>query len=64
MRRLSLTGDDLNLHFASRAYYLEYVTSKAKENGLIPFYWDAGFTGDKGTGIFDRSNLTISVNKH
>lgn len=59
IRRSSLTGDNLDLHLASRAYYLEYVTSKAKANGMIPFYWDAGFTGNNGTGIFNRENLTI-----
>ena len=32
---------------AFRIYYLEYVCKAAKDNGLAPFYWDAG--GD-GTG--------------
>ena len=58
-RRLSLTGDDLELHLASRAYYLEYVTRQAKENGILPFYWDAGGLGDMGSGLFNRTNLTI-----
>ncbi|MDF1546618.1 MAG: cellulase family glycosylhydrolase, partial [Bacteroidales bacterium] len=58
-RRLSLTGDDLVLHLASRAYYLEYVTRQAKANGILPFYWDAGGLGDMGSGLFNRTNLTI-----
>ncbi len=48
MRRTSLTGDALTLHLASRAYYLKYVTRQAKLNGILPFYWDEGSTGDKG----------------
>ncbi len=55
MRRLSLTGSDLTNHLASRAYYLQYVVTQAKNYGLAPFYWDAGFTGDQGTGLFTRS---------
>ncbi len=37
MRRNNLTGDDLTLHLASRAYYFKYVTQQAIANGLIPF---------------------------
>jgi hypothetical protein len=59
MRRTSLTGDALTLHLASRAYYLKYVTQRARANGMLPFYWDAGGLGDKGSGIFNRQNNTI-----
>lgn len=59
MRRTSLTGDALTLHLASRAYYLKYVTRQAKLNGILPFYWDAGSTGDKGSGIFNRQTNTV-----
>jgi aryl-phospho-beta-D-glucosidase BglC (GH1 family) len=59
MRRTSLTGDALILHLASRAYYLKYVTQRARANGMLPFYWDAGGLGDKGSGIFNRQNNTI-----
>jgi endoglucanase len=33
---------DLNLHLASRAYWMKYVTQKALENGILPFLWDTG----------------------
>ena len=33
---------------------MEYITKSAVDHGLIPFYWDNGYTGDKGSGIFDR----------
>lgn len=52
MRRTNLTGDDLTLHLASRAYYFKYVTQQAIANGLIPFYWDTG-------GVLSRSSNTV-----
>jgi len=58
-RRLSLTGSDLVNHLASRAYYLQYVVRQAKNYGLAPFYWDAGHTGDNGTGLFNRNTGAI-----
>ncbi len=33
---------DLDLHLASRAYWMKYVTQKALENGILPFLWDTG----------------------
>jgi len=42
-------------HIKARNHYLNYVNTKAKENGLIPFYWDNGHTGDNGSGLFNRS---------
>jgi len=45
IRRSSLTGDNLDLHLASRVYFLKYLTKKAKANGILPFYWDAGNMG-------------------
>jgi endoglucanase len=59
-RRLTLTGDALTKHLASRAYFLKYVTSTAKEHGIIPFYWDNGAVGNQGSGIFRRDNYTVS----
>lgn len=43
-------------HKKARANYLKYVTRSARINGLIPFYWDNGHTGDDGSGLFNRSN--------
>ncbi|MFO7656433.1 MAG: cellulase family glycosylhydrolase [Bacteroidales bacterium] len=54
VRRSSLTGDNLTLHLASRAYYFYYVTKQAKANGILPFYWDNGGIGTNGSGIFYR----------
>lgn len=58
-RRSSLTGDNLALHLASRAYYHNYVTRQARKNGLVPFYWDNGGLGNNACGIFNRRTLTV-----
>jgi endoglucanase len=59
IRRSTPTGENLDLHLASRAYYLKYVTQKAKENGILPFYWDAGNMGVNASALFNRQNNTI-----
>ncbi|MDX8338936.1 cellulase family glycosylhydrolase [Draconibacterium sp. IB214405] len=46
----------LEEHKQSRLDYLGYVTKAAKANGMIPFYWDSGYTGNNGTGIFNRND--------
>ncbi|MGC8803720.1 MAG: glycoside hydrolase family 5 protein, partial [Bacteroidales bacterium] len=58
-RRSNFTGDALQLHLASRAYYLKYVTQQARKNGILPFYWDNGGLGAFASGIFDRPNLKV-----
>jgi aryl-phospho-beta-D-glucosidase BglC (GH1 family) len=58
-RRLTLTGDNLDLHLASRAFYLKYVTKQAIANGILPFYWDAGGIGNHGSGLFNRQTNTV-----
>lgn len=59
IRRTNLTGDNLRLHLAARAYHLKYIVQQAKANGLLPFYWDAGGLGNYGTGIIDRNSNTV-----
>lgn len=58
-RRTTLTGDDLTLHLASRAYYLKYVTKQARANGILPFYWDNGGLGNDACGLFNRRTNTV-----
>jgi len=41
------------LDLASRAYYLKYINSSAKTNGIKTFYWDNGVGG--GFALFDRN---------
>ncbi len=54
-----LSGDALALHLKSRATFLTYVVKKAKANGMIPFYWDAGNLGVNTMSLFNRSNNTV-----
>lgn len=58
-RRSGLQGEALERHLASRAWWLEYTTRKAIENGILPFYWDNGGTGRNGCALFDRKSLTL-----
>lgn len=59
-RRTTLTGDNLTKHNAARAYYLEYVTAQAKKNGMVPFYWDNGGTGNLSSGLFNRTTFEVA----
>jgi endoglucanase len=42
----------------SRLDYLSWVFGKAKENGLVPIYWDNGLSSGNGEkfGLFNRGN--------
>lgn len=39
----------------NRAYFNGYVAGKAASLGIIPVYWDNGFNGVYGFGLFDRN---------
>lgn len=54
--RTQLTGADLALHRASRAYYSQYVTKAALANGMLPFYWEIGM--DPGL-LFNRATPAV-----
>ncbi len=43
-----------------RRYWLEYVVTAAKKNGCIPVYWDNGWNGEKGFGLFDRTTGEVT----
>ena len=60
IRRSNLSGSNLSLHLASRAYYLKVVVQQAKANGMVPFYWDEGNLGSNGFGIFNRFNTSVA----
>ena len=60
IRRSNLSGSNLSLHLASRAYYLKVVVQHAKANGMVPFYWDEGNLGSNGFGIFNRFNTSVA----
>ncbi len=56
MYRTQLTGDALTLHRASRAYFHQYVTQKALENGMLPFIWEIGASPG---WLFDRRTPAV-----
>lgn len=53
-----LTGDDFDLHVASRTYFHKYVVDTANSKGLKPIYWDiAGQMFNWSTGaVTDAAN--------
>ncbi len=55
MLRASLGAADYANHIKARNYYLNYITKAAVQNGMIPVYWDSGVTGDKASGLFNRT---------
>src|SRR3954451_12200251 len=54
-----LTGANLDLHLASRLHYHKLIVDTANSLGISPFYWDNGWTGLNGSGIFNRDNATV-----
>lgn len=62
-RDLSSNATWQQKHDDSRAWFAEYVVKKAKDNGLVPFYWDNGPTGYNSSGIFDRNTNTVADQK-
>jgi len=59
IRRSYLRGESLDLHLASRTYFLKYLTQKAKIYGITPFYWDAGNMGDNASAFFNRKENRV-----
>jgi endoglucanase len=54
--RLNLGSDSLNAVCAGyRLYYMQYITHSMFTHGLVPVYWDNGYTGNNSMGIFNRS---------
>jgi endoglucanase len=43
-------------HEQSRIRWNQYITSSAWSHGMVPVYWDNGYTGDGGMGLFDRNS--------
>ncbi len=37
-----------------RVYWNQYITRAAYTRGLVPIYWDNGYTANGGMGLFDR----------
>ena len=50
--------DDENEYY--RAYFAKKLCELSKENGCIPMYWDNGYNGVHGFGLFDRTTCKIT----
>lgn len=50
--------DEMNPEF--RRYWGEYFVKTCHESGVIPVYWDMGYTGKNGMCLFDRKNLVAT----
>ncbi|RYY03250.1 MAG: endoglucanase [Gammaproteobacteria bacterium] len=42
-------------HEQYRLYWDQYISESAIDHQLVPVYWDAGYTGNNGSGLFDRN---------
>ncbi len=52
----AIRREDVPDHEASMICWNRYITRSAVDHGLVPVYWDAGFTGQHGSGLFNRNN--------
>ncbi|MBY0010790.1 glycoside hydrolase family 5 protein [Paenibacillus typhae] len=43
-----------------RAAFAKAVTAAAKKYGAVPIYWDNGYNGQHGFGLFNRMNNTVT----
>jgi endoglucanase len=41
-----------------RKLWNQYITQAAFKRGVVPMYWDSGYTGNHASGLFNRSNGT------
>ena len=53
-------SEDYEYHTEFRRYWLEYVVSAAKKQGIVPVYWDNGWNGNKGFGLINRADLELT----
>jgi hypothetical protein len=56
----ALTGNNLDLHLASRLDYHQLIVDTANSLGIAPYYWDNGHTGTNGSGVFNRNTTTAT----
>lgn len=43
-----------------RAYFAEYVNYAAHQRNVVTVYWDNGYNGNHGFGLFDRTKCTVT----
>jgi endoglucanase len=55
MARLDLGEENNDIHAMYRLYWMQYITRSILQHGLVPFYWDSGYTGNDASGLFNRA---------
>ncbi|NLB62833.1 MAG: glycoside hydrolase family 5 protein [Fibrobacter sp.] len=59
IKRINLTGKDLELHLKSRAAFYKYVVKAGKQNNLTAVIWDTGYLGNHNMTVIDRNSGEI-----
>jgi len=52
----AISRTDLDSTQKYRTYWDQYITRSAFQHGLVPVYWDNGYTGNHTMGLFDRTS--------
>lgn len=52
---------DTDMHNKSVEYWATYVTKQAKANGLLPFWWEIGFTLDRANNVVKDQPLLNAI---
>lgn len=52
---------DLDMHNKSVDYWATYVTKQAKAHGLLPFWWEIGFTLDRANNVVKDQRLLDAI---
>jgi endoglucanase len=52
---------DLDMHNKSVDYWATYVTKQAKAHGLLPFWWEIGFTLDRANNAVKDQALLDAI---
>jgi len=52
----AISRTDLDSTQKYRTYWDQYITRSAFQHGLVPVYWDNGYTGNHTMGLFDRAS--------
>lgn len=52
---------DMDMHNKSVDYWATYVTKQAKAHGLLPFWWEIGFTLDRANNVVKDQALLDAI---
>jgi hypothetical protein len=52
---------DLDMHNKSVDYWATFVTKQAKAHGLLPFWWEIGFTLDRSNNVIKDQRMYDAI---